>query len=286
LSYHIPEDLESRPLVVVGAGTLGRRIALMQATDGGEVRLVDISIRVLAEAKTYIESELPGLVSATNRRMGTLAFSEDLTSALEGAWLVTEAVPEKLELKRNLFAELDRLAPADAILASNSSSYPTSQLVERVLLRERVVNTHYYMPPKVNAVEIMSCGLTDPAVIDVLLQRLPVYGFVPFHVQTESVGFIFNRIWAAIKRESLAVVAEGVSSPAEVDRIFSLNLGIPAGPFRMMDMIGLDVVLDIEEHYASLQPGLPAGPRKLLREYTDKNWLGVKSGRGFYDYGK
>jgi 3-hydroxybutyryl-CoA dehydrogenase len=284
MKYLVPNELESRPLVVVGAGTLGRRIALMQATGGAEVRIVDPSRQALDEAKAYIESELSGLIAETNKKPGRLVFSPDLSSSLERAWLITEAVPEKLELKRNLFADLDRLAPADAILASNSSSYPTREFVERVSQRERVVNTHYYMPPQMNAVEIMSSGYTDPAVIELLVQRLPAYGLAPFRVQGESVGFIFNRIWAAIKRESLAVVAEGVSSPEEVDRLFSMVLGTSTGPFRLMDRVGLDVVLDVEEHYATVRPGVPDTPRRLLREYIDKNWLGVKTGRGFYDY--
>lgn len=285
MTNHIPHELDRRPLVVVGAGTLGRRISLMQATGGTEVRVVDTSRAALEDAKAYIELELPGLLSSSKKKPGALTYSTDLAAALESAWLITEAVPEKLELKRDLFAELDRLAPTDAILASNSSSFPASQLVERVSRRERVVNTHYYMPPKVNAVEIMSCGETDPAVIELLVQRFPAFGLVPFHVQRESVGFIFNRIWAAIKRESLEVVAEGAASPEEVDRLFSLILNVPAGPFRLMDMVGLDVALDIEEHYAAVRSGLPSAPRRLLREYTEKNWLGVKTGRGFYDYG-
>jgi 3-hydroxybutyryl-CoA dehydrogenase len=283
MSYHLPHHLENRSLAVIGAGTLGRRIALMQASGGSEVRLMDTSRQVLEEAKAYLASEFSGLLSPTNGKSGKLVFTEDLPSTLEDAWLVTEAVPEKLELKRRIFADLDRLAPADAILASNSSSYPTSQMIEYVARKERVVNTHYYWPPQVNVVEIMSCGQTDPAVIQFLLQRFPIYGLLPFHVQRESVGFIFNRIWAAIKRESLAVVAEGVSSPEEVDRIFAHVLGAAAGPFRLMDRVGLDVVLDIEEHYAAVQPSLPVAPRQLLREYTNKNWLGVKTGRGFYD---
>ncbi len=286
MSFTIPRDIQSRPLVVVGAGTLGRRIALVQASTGDEVRLVDPSKQALEQAKAFLASALPGLVAATGGKAGELSYCDDLPSALERAWLVTEAVPEKLDLKQALFAELDRLAPADAILASNSSSYPTSNFVERVSRRERVVNTHYYMPPEVNAVEIMSCGYTDPAVIELLLQRFRAYGLIPFHVQRESVGFIYNRIWAAIKRESLAVVAEGVSSPEEVDRIFSSVLGVPAGPFQVMDRVGLDVVLDIENHYAAIEPNLPVGPRQLLAEYVGRNWLGVKTGRGFYNYEK
>ncbi len=270
--------------MVVGAGTLGRRIALVQASTGDQVRLVDRSSQALEQAKTFIESALPSLVAAKGNQAGKVSYSDDLPSALQGAWLVTEAVPEKLDLKQELFAELDRRAPADAILASNSSSYPSSEFVGRVRLRERVVNTHYYMPPQVNAVEIMSCGHTDPAVIDLLLQRLPAYGLISFLVQRESVGFIYNRIWAAIKREALAVVAEGVSSPKEVDRIFSSVLGVPAGPFQVMDRVELDVVLDIENHYAAIQPSLPVGPRHLLEEYVNRNWLGVKTGKGFYEH--
>jgi 3-hydroxybutyryl-CoA dehydrogenase len=283
VTYYPSDNLESRACVIVGAGTLGRRIALMQATGGGEVRLVDTCSRALDEAKAFIESELPNLLSSTGKAPATLVFGSDLRTALDGAWLVTEAVPEKLELKKQVFAELDRLAPADAILASNSSSYPTSQFIEDVSRSERVANTHYYLPPTANIVEIMSCGKTDPAVIDLLLRQLPVYGFDPFYVQRESVGFIYNRIWAAIKRESLAVVAEGVASPEEVDRIFTKLTGAAAGPFRLMDRVGLDVVLDIEEHYAEVYPSLPASPRELLRQYTGKNWLGVKTGRGFFD---
>ena len=90
-------------------------------------------------------------------------------------------------------------------------------------------------------------------------------------------------MWAAVKRESLEVVAEGVSTPQEVDRMFEINTGSAAGPFRMMDRVGLDVVLDIEEHYCAEHPEYPEGPRKLLRSYLERGRLGVKSGAGFYD---
>jgi 3-hydroxybutyryl-CoA dehydrogenase len=279
----VPHDVETRPSVVIGAGTLGRGIALMQATGGNEVRLVDTSAQALQDARAYLHTELPKLLPAEEGKEARLTFTHDLPSALEDAWLVTEAVPEKLDLKKQVLSELDRLAGPDTILASNSSSFPTSQMIDRVARKERVVNTHYYWPPQVNVVEIMSCGHTDPAVIELLLRCLPAYGFSPFHVRRESVGFIFNRIWAAIKREALAVVADGISSPEEVDRIYTQVLGAATGPFRLMDRVGLDVVLDVEEHYAALRPSLPTAPRELLREYISNNRLGVKTGGGFYD---
>ena len=108
---------------------------------------------------------------------------------------------------------------------------------------------------------------------------------VPFHVRKESVGFIFNRIWAALKRESLEVVKEGVSTPTEVDHIFELVLGgTHGGPFRLMDNVGLDVALDIEEHYAAIHPELPSEPRELLKQYIKEGRLGLKTGKA--DYGQ
>ena len=210
---------------------------------------------------------------------------ETLQAAVADTWMVVEAIPERLDLKRKMFGDLDRLAPEDAILASNSSSYPTSQLIDAVSRPGRVANTHYYGGlPAVNVVEVMSCGKTTDEVIARLLERLPAYGLLPFHLLKESVGFIFNRIWAAIKRESLAVVAEGISTPQVVDQLFESVMG-SLGPFRRMDKVGLDVVLDIEEHYAAIRPGIPAEPRQLLKRYIEQGRLGIKSGKGFYsDY--
>ena len=275
----------SGPVAVVGAGTLGRRIALMLATQGEEVRVFDISPAQRAAAAAFVEAELPGLLAGRpDGAAGRVIDSADLAEAVADAWFVVEAVPERLEPKRETFAELDRVAAPDAILATNSSSFPSSRLVDAVSRPERLVNTHFYMPPRVNAVEVMSCGHTERAVIDRLIERLPAYGFEPFEVRGESVGFIYNRIWAAIKREALTVVAEGVATPEEVDRIFRVASASAAnGPFRTMDLVGLDVVLDIEEHYAAVRDSIPEDPRRLLADYIDRGRLGVKTGKGFYD---
>jgi 3-hydroxybutyryl-CoA dehydrogenase len=115
------------------------------------------------------------------------------------------------------------------------------------------------------------------------MERLPRYGLTPYEVRCESIGFIFNRIWAAIKRESLMAVADGAATPEDIDRIWSEVFRSPVTPFRMMDQVGLDVVLDIEEHYAAIRDGIPEGPRILLREKLELGHQGVKSGRGFYD---
>ena len=282
----VPADaLLCRPAAVIGAGTLGRRIALMLATQGAEVRIYARSAEGRQAAKAYVEENLPDVVQLVpNGSPGRIVPSDDLASALTGVGLVVESVPEQLDLKKKIFADLDALAPEDAILASNSSSFPSSRFIDHVTKPERVANMHFYMPPTMNVVEIMSCGKTDPAVIASLMEAAPRWGLAPYHVRRESTGFIFNRVWAAIKRESLAVVAEGVATPEDVDAIFERTFGTPQGPFRLMDMVGLDVVLDIEEHYAAERPGIPEGPRQLLGEYIAKGRLGRKSGAGFYNY--
>jgi 3-hydroxybutyryl-CoA dehydrogenase len=278
------EKIADRPVTLIGCGTLGRRIALMASTRGGEVRMFDPHQRTLDDGMKYVTETLPTVVASIPGAVaGHVSGETELAAAVRNAWLVIEAVPEQLSLKRRVFAELDSVAPQDAILATNSSSYPSSQLINQVARPERLLNMHYYMPPELPMVELMSCGKTDPAIIDFLVEHLPLYGLVPFRVQRESVGFIFNRIWAAIKRESLSVVEEGVAKLEDVDRMWELFTAHQPAPFRLMDKVGLDVVLAIEEHYAAVRKDVPEGPRKLLQRYVDEGRLGVKSGRGFYD---
>ncbi len=284
MSVLVAEEIAGRPIAVIGCGTLGRRIALMASTRGGEVRIFDPHQRSLDEGLKYVAERLPAVVASIPAAVaGRVSGDTELATAVRNAWLVVEAVSEQLNVKRGVFAELDSVAPQDAILATNSSSYPSSQLIDQVARPERLLNMHYYMPPELPIVELMSCGKTDPAIIDFLMEHLPLYGLVPFRVQRESVGFIFNRIWAAIKRESLSVVEEGVAKLEDVDRMWELFTAHQAAPFRLMDRVGLDVVLAIEEHYAAVRNDVPEGPRRLLRRYVDSGRLGVKSGRGFYD---
>jgi 3-hydroxybutyryl-CoA dehydrogenase len=284
MSFNVPTDFPSRPVAVIGAGTLGRRIALMFAAHGADVRIYDLAEEQRGAAVDYVTQSLPALAERlTGGVPGQVSVNADLGDAVHDAWLVIEAIPERLELKRQVFGQLDELSAADAILASNSSSYASRLFLDKVHHPERVLNIHFYMPPKQNAVDVMSCGKTDRDVLDFVMATLPRFGIYPFEARRESTGFIFNRVWAAVKREALEVVAEGVSTPQEVDRMFEINTGSAAGPFRMMDQVGLDVVLDIEEHYCAEHPEYPEGPRRLLRTYVEQGRLGVKSGAGFYD---
>jgi 3-hydroxybutyryl-CoA dehydrogenase len=287
--FTVPTDAAERPIVVVGAGTLGRRIAAVFASGGAEVRINDLNAKQREAALAYTQQTIPQL----NQRLaeqgkpvaaGSVTATEDLAQALKNAWLVVEAVPERLDIKIPLFGRLDRMAPADALLATNSSSYDSSAVIGEVASPQRVLNMHFAMPPASMAVELMSSGVSTLTLLEQIAQTLRGYGLDPYIARKESTGFIFNRIWAAIKRESLEVVASGVSTPEDVDGIMRANMGIADGPFQLMDNVGLDVVLDIEEHYAQEFPHLPTGPRALLHSYVDAGKLGRKSGEGFYKY--
>jgi 3-hydroxybutyryl-CoA dehydrogenase len=276
-------EILRRPRAVIGTGTQGRRIALMLASQGGEVRIFGRSPGGREEAKSFVAENLADIARRVGGTPGRIILCDSMEAAVADIGLAIEAVPEQLELKREIFGTLDRLTPVDAVLGSNSSSYPTSQMVGELTYPERVLNTHFYMPPQQNAVELMSCGATRPELMEAMMDVLPRFGLEPYHVQRESIGFIFNRIWAAIKRESLAVVADGVATPIDVDRIFQSVLRSSEAPFRLMDKVGLDVVLDIEEHYAATKGHASEGPRALLRRYVQEGRLGQKTGRGFYD---
>jgi 3-hydroxybutyryl-CoA dehydrogenase len=255
---------------------------------GTDVRVQDVSSAQLDGCAGFVAETVDRVQTVLDvhpaRGLGALTLHEQRADAVAGAWMVIEAVPEDLDLKRLVIGELDRWSAPDAIVASNSSSLPTSQMLGSVKHAWRVLNTHYQLPPELSAVELMSCGETDEDVIPELISKLSEYGLVPFWVRRESDGFILNRIWGSIKRECLMVVEEGVATPQDVDAMWELftSAGIP--PFKLMDRVGLDVVLAIEEHYASVRPALPDGPRTLLREYIDRGSLGLKSGRGFYEY--
>jgi 3-hydroxybutyryl-CoA dehydrogenase len=281
------EDIRHRPVAVIGAGTLGRRIALMFASRGGSARIYDRSAEQLTAATQYVGETLPKVVADRDfGEVGGATAAGSLEEALDDAWLVVEATPERLEIKIPLWGEVDEAAAADTIFATNSSSYPSRLMAEKVRDKARLCNMHFYMPPDLNAVDLMSDGQTDRGLLDTLLTVLPEFGVYPFEARRESTGFIFNRVWAAIKRESLALVAEGVARPEDVDGMFKINWELQTGPFQLMDQVGLDVVLDIENHYAEEFPYLPKHVRDFLHTYVDAGKLGVKTGEGFYTYPK
>lgn len=189
----------------------------------------------------------------------------DLQDAVKDAWLVFEAVPEVLHIKIDTFRDLEQYAPSDCIFGSNSSSFKSGEMLEKVKqeTKTRILNTHYMMPPASLIVELMTDGHTAEDIFPFLAARHKEAGLHPIVALKESTGFVFNRVWAAIKREVLKVIQEGVSTPEALDAVFMEMYGAKQGPCRMMDNVGLDTVGFIEQHYVT--------ERSLDRVHLD--WL-------------
>lgn len=277
-------SISGRPIAVLGGGVLGRRIACTWAAGGYDVIIRDPSNEQRNAALHYIEQNITEYAKVTGSKPGKVKAIEDLEPAVKNAWHVIEAVPENLELKIETFAELDKLTMKDCILGSNSSSYKSSEMATRVqgMGKERILNSHYMMPPKNCIVELMTDGETDPEIFQFLMERLKEVGMKPLVARKESTGFVFNRVWAAVKREFLTILAEGVSTPEELDAVWlEMFVNSNAGPCEMMDAVGLDTVAFIEEHYMK-ERGL-SGEKTvdfLNANYLDKGMLGAKSGNG------
>ncbi|PYI36188.1 hypothetical protein BP00DRAFT_474920 [Aspergillus indologenus CBS 114.80] len=288
----MPEPLMQRPITILGAGVLGSRIASALLAGGHRVHIRDPSADALATAATYIDAHraafealLPAPVATGS---GNYQAFTSLADAVRDAWLVIEAIPEILDLKIATFAELDALTPDDCILASNSSSFKSRLMSPTVqpARRARVLNMHFTMPPGIRSVELMGCGETDPAHLERLSEVLRGCGLIPVTARRESTGFIFNRLWAAVKREILLILAEDVSTAGEIDTLWTEMFQQPHSlpPCRLMDQIGLDTVAFIEDHYIA-ERGLDGSKTvDWLREhYLTTGKLGRKSpGGGLY----
>ncbi|KAJ5326646.1 Dehydrogenase multihelical [Penicillium brevicompactum] len=272
-------DTSTRPLAVVGAGLMGRRIAMMWISAGYTVILCE---KTLDEdgAVDYITENKDKQAEKLGTKVAELKVTSSLQEACENAWMVIEAVPEKLELKIEVLAEIDAIAPPDCVITSNSSSLRTSQMIVKTKRNYRICNGHYYMPPEQTYYELMSCGETDPDIFPFLMEKAASAGFQPVHAKVESTGLVFNRIWASIKREVLLVLAEGVSDGHTIDEMFKGWFKAAKGPCQMMDTVGLDTVYNIEVVYTQ-QRDLDTTARDWLKEtYVDKGNLGAKTGKG------
>ncbi|KAF2720982.1 hypothetical protein K431DRAFT_303837 [Polychaeton citri CBS 116435] len=277
-----PANWQSRPVCVLGGGVLGRRIAACFVGAGHHVRVRDPSEKSRDDAVTYVKENITSFTALSHKKPGSCEAEQDLAKAVKDCWLVFEAVPEILPLKEDTFKDLETYAPDDCLFGSNSSSYKSRELLGKVKdeTKARVLNTHFMMPPEAIIVELMTSGSTYPAVFPFLVDRFKDAGLHPMVALKESSGFIFNRIWAAIKREVLSVLAEGVSTPEVIDSIWTEQYGSRAGPCVMMDQVGLDTVEHIEEHYIK-ERSLPTYHLDWLKDhYISDGKLGKKSDKG------
>ena len=212
---------------------------------------------------------------------------DNIEAAIGDSDLVIEAVPEDLNLKLAVWAEIGKKANPNAILATNSSSIPVSRLEKSSGSPERCLNLHFYIG--MNMVDVMEGTRTLPQVLTKGISWVRSLGCIPLTVKKELLGFCFNRVWRAVKREVLGMWANGFVDFRDVDRAWMIFNGMKEspdrfGPFALMDKVGLDVIYDIEMVYYNDSKDPKDHPPKELKEKIERGELGVKSGKGFYLY--
>jgi 3-hydroxybutyryl-CoA dehydrogenase len=277
---------------IVGSGFLGTQIGVLSARSGYTVSMQDISADALKYSEKAVEEYVQqwiadGDITALDGEniKNRISYTIDLGDAVQGAGIVVEAVVERLDVKRMVFKRLDELCDPSVLIATNSSSIKVAYIENATQHPERVFNMHFYSYPwRRSVLELMKGTHTSDEIIEAARDFSHSIGVYPLMVLKESTGFIFNRIWRAIKKESLRVVDDGVATFEDVDRAWISLYRTEMGPFGMMDRVGLDVVRDIElVYYGESGDPMDKPPRVLLDKISNGE-LGVKTGRGFYAY--
>ncbi len=280
-------DKKIESLAIIGSGTMGSRISFQSALYGKQIHLYDIDPQALERSLQRISGWLEKKVSKVEaqKAMACIQPYTNLPKALTGIDLLIENVPENLDIKRKVFAELDQLAEPGIIFATNSSSLPSSRIASATNRPEYILNINFNDPPEGDyLVEMMYHEKTLPEAVKAVENYLLDIHCVPVITKKEIMGFSFNRIWRAIKRENLHLVGDGYSNFEELDRAWILSYQTPLGPFGMMDSIGLNVIRDIELVYYKESGEERDRPPAFLDEMVSAGYLGVKSGKGFYTY--
>lgn len=273
---------------VLGAGTMGHGIAQCCAQAGLEVALYDLAAEPLARGLKGIEAFLGKGVekgkltaAAAAETRARVRGTTRLDEACAGADLVIEAVPENLDLKRRLLAEVERLAGPRALLASNTSSLSIGAIAAALQQPQRFLGMHFFNPvPLMALLEVVTGPATAPAAAAAAVALGRRLGKEPIVVK-DAPGFASSRLGVAIGLEAIRMVAEGVASAADIDKAMELGYRHPMGPLRLTDLVGLDVRLGIAE-YLERELGPRFAPPELLRSMVAAGKLGKKSGEGFY----
>ena len=283
--------MDIQRVVVIGGGTMGNGIAQVCAQAGYRVRMVDVSVTALARALEAISGNLDrwvrkGVLDGADRAalLESIETETDAAQGVRDADLVVEAVPERAEIKYELFRVLDAEAPARALLASNTSSISITEIAARTSRPDRVIGMHFMNPvPVMQLVEVIrGLGTSDEttaAATDVV-RRL---GKTPVEVN-DFPGFVANRVLMPMINEAAFALMEGVAEVEAIDTVMKLGMNHPMGPLELADLIGLDTCLNILEVLHRELGDDRYRPCPLLRKFVAAGWLGRKSGRGFHQY--
>jgi 3-hydroxybutyryl-CoA dehydrogenase len=278
-----------RRVAVIGAGTMGRGIAQAAAQAGYETTLFDAAPGVPERARGEIEATLEkgiarGKVTADEKAatLGRLRLETDLARAVQDADLVVEAVPERLDLKRDLFRELDAGAPGAVILGSNTSSLSIADIADGVERPGRVLGLHFFNPVHLmRLVEIVVAPQTEGEAVERARAFVESLGKRPIVVR-DSPGFATSRLGLTLGLEAMRMMEEGVATAEDIDFAMELGYNHPMGPLKLTDLVGLDIRLAIAEHLARTIDPARFDPPGILRRLVQEGKLGRKTGEGFY----
>lgn len=284
------EDVKK--ICVIGAGNMGHQIAVSVALAGYQVTCTDISQEMLDKAQHFALTYVPERVAKgkltreqADRTLANLRFTTSLEEAAADADFVIEAAVEKLELKRGLFKDLDRITPPHAILATNSSYIVSSKIADATTRPDKVCNMHFFNPALVmKLVEVVQGPHTSHETAKVTMELCEKLGKKGILLKQEIYGFVVNRILTAINSEALFLADIGVASPEEIDLAVTQALGHPMGPFRLMDLTGIDLnyYKTMERYRETRDP--KDRPSPLVVEKFVKGEWGKKTLKGFYTY--
>ncbi|WLD93199.1 3-hydroxybutyryl-CoA dehydrogenase [Alkalihalobacillus sp. AL-G] len=282
--------MEIKKVMIVGAGQMGSGIAQVFAQAGYEVVLNDLKDEFVQKGMAYISKNLNRQVEKERMTkeeadaiLNRLTPSTQLNDATD-VDLVVEAIVENLEVKSKVFSQLDEILPEHAIIASNTSSLPITEMAAVTKRPEKVIGMHFMNPvPVMKLVEIIRGLATTDEVYETIEQATKSLNKVPVEVN-DFPGFVSNRVLMPMINEAIFTVYEGVATPDAVDEVMKLGMNHPMGPLTLADFIGLDTCLYIME---TLHEGFGDDkyrPCPLLRKYVKAGWLGKKTGKGFYEY--